>query len=301
MSKAQTNEIEIEYESFGSITCEAMVLISGLGVQMTRWPVSFCEDLASKGYLVIRFDNRDIGYSTSFAHSGVPNLEDIARSVSIGAQPVVPYTLLDMVEDLAGLLDFLRIKHAHIVGRSMGGMIAQLFASRYPDRTLSLTSIMSSTGNPLLPPSTPEAMSTLTKRPPNPSDDTDGYIEHCINFSKVIGSPDFPTEESVLREQALAELQRSYTPSSFGRQIAAIAVTGDIRGCLNSIVAPTLVIHGKSDPLVPVECGEDSAANIKGSELWTIEGMGHDFPEQLHKSFAEAIVRNARRMRNLHL
>ena len=297
MSKANSNGIEIEHESFGSAKDEAMLLISGLGVQMTRWPKPFCEILAAKGYRVIRFDNRDVGYSTSFANSGVPKLEDVVKSASLGERPVVPYTLFDMVEDVAGLLDFLGLKKTHIVGRSMGGMIAQIFAGHYPGRTLSLTSIMSSTGNPLLPPSTPEAMAALTKRPPNPSDDREGYIAHSIYLSRVIGSPKYPTEESVLREQTVAELERAYTPSSLGRQIAAIAIAGDIRRYSNSVVAPTLVIHGKADPLVRVESGEDTAANIKGSELWVIEGMGHDFPEQLHAGFAEAIARNARRKR----
>ena len=295
MSKAYSNGIEIEYESFGLTSQETIVLISGLGVQMIRWPVEFCNILVSNGYHVVRFDNRDVGLSTSFTHAGVPNFEDVSRAVLRGEHPSVPYTLFDMVEDIVGLLNYLGIQDAHMVGRSMGGMIAQLFASQYPNRVLSLTAIMSSTGNPLLPPSKPEAMSALTKPAPNPLDNKEGYLAHSIYLSKVIGSPAFPAMETILREQTLSELKRAYTPSCLGRQIAAIAATGDIRNRIKSINAPTLVIHGKDDPLVSVKCGEDIATNIVGAKLLVIDGMGHDFPAQLYERFGEAVVHNARR------
>jgi pimeloyl-ACP methyl ester carboxylesterase len=298
MPRADANGIAIEYDSFGSEDAEPILLITGLGVQMIRWTVPFCETLAAHGYRVIRFDNRDAGLSTHFNNSPVPELAAVARAVALGERPVVPYTLYDMADDTIGLLDALEIVRAHIVGRSMGGMIAQLVASEHPNRTLSLTSIMSSTGNPGLPPATPEAMAVLTQRRPHPLEDEEGFLAHSVALFRVIGSPGYPFDEAAQRSLALAEAKRAYDPAGFGRQIAAITATGDRRARLNTIAAPCLVVHGADDPLIPVAGGEDTAANIKGAELKVIEGMGHDLPPALHETLALAIVALAQRARN---
>ncbi|TCV97039.1 pimeloyl-ACP methyl ester carboxylesterase [Luteibacter rhizovicinus] len=293
MPKLEANGIAIEYESFGASDAEPILLVSGLGVQMIRWTVAFCELLASHGYRVIRFDNRDVGLSTHFNDSPVPDFTTVALALGRGEQPDVPYTLYDMADDAIGLLDALEIERAHIVGRSMGGMIAQVIASEHPHRALSLTSIMSGTGNPGLPPATPEAMAVLTRRAPDPSEDEEGFLAHSVAFSRVIAGPGYPFDEAAQRAQSLAEVKRAYNPAGFGRQIAAIAVAGDRRSRLNSIAIPTLVIHGASDPLMPVEAGEDTAANIGDATLLVFEGMGHDLPPALYEAIVRAIVGNA--------
>lgn len=295
MARALSNGIEIEYDIFGNENAETIVLVSGLGVQMTRWTPEFCKILAGRGYRVIRFDNRDVGLSTSFSHHGIPKLEEIGLAISQGNRPLVPYTLFDMVADVVGLLDFLGVEKVHIVGRSMGGMVSQLFASLHPRRTMSLTSIMSGTGNPSLPPSKPEAMGAMTRKAPSPNENREEYITQSVNFSQLIGSPKYPTTESDLRAQIEFELERSYTPTCISRQIAALAVIGDIREYLHSVDAPTLVIHGRDDPLITVESGEDTARNIKGARLMIVDGMGHDFPMQLNHDFAQAIDDTAKR------
>jgi len=198
----------------------------------------------------------------------------------------------DMADDAVGLLEALGIERAHIVGRSMGGMIAQIVASEHPERTLTLTSIMSSSGNPGLPPSSPEAMAVLTQRAPHPSQDEKGFLDHSVRAARILGSPGFPFDETLQRAQALGEAKRAYDPAGFGRQIVA---AGDRRARLNTIAAPTLVLHGAADPLIPLAGGHDTAANIKGAELRVIEGMGHEIPPGLYQTVAQAIADNARR------
>jgi pimeloyl-ACP methyl ester carboxylesterase len=297
LPKITANGIEIEYESFGAASAEAMLLISGLGTQMLRWDAPFCEMLAARGYRVIRFDNRDAGLSTQFAHAPIPDLAALTGAMARGEHPQVPYTLHDMADDTLGLMDALGIERAHLVGRSMGGMIAQLLASEYPQRTLSLTAIMSSTGSPALPPPTPAAMAMLMKRPPNPFQDEDGYLAHSAALARAIGSPGYPLDAAAQRKLAQSELKRAYHPAGFGRQIAAIAATGDLRPRLGSITCPTLVVHGAEDPLVPPSCGKDIAQNVRDAALMIVEGMGHEVPAPLYETVADAIVRNARRPR----
>jgi pimeloyl-ACP methyl ester carboxylesterase len=263
---------------------------------MTRWSATLCQLLAEQGYRVIRFDNRDAGLSTQFPGAAMPDLAAIADAVARGETPLVTYTLLDMANDAAGLLDALMIKRAHVVGRSMGGMIAQLLASAHAGRVLSLVSMMSSTGNRALPQASPAVMAAMTSPAPHPLKDQQGYLAHCVAFSQVIAGPGYPFDASAQREQALAELQRAYNPGGFWRHIAAIAATGDMRSRLSHITAPTLVLHGSDDPLVPPEAGKDTAANIKGAELRIVEGMGHDLPPALFGWVADAIAANARRM-----
>lgn len=298
MPKTTVNEIEIEYDSFGNSEAEAVLLISGLGTQMTRWSETFCRLLAEQGYRVIRFDNRDVGLSTHFDSASMPDLAAISDAVSVGETPNVPYTLFDMANDALGLLDSLMIKRAHVVGRSMGGMIAQLLASEHPERVLSLISIMSSTGNRELPQASPAVMALMTSPAPHPWKDEQGYLAHCVAFSKMIAGRGYPFDESAQREQALADVQRAYNPGGFWRHIAAIAATGDLRSRLARISAPALVIHGSDDPLVSSEAGKDTAANIRGAKLLIVDGMGHDLPPALFGFVAGAIADNARRTVN---
>ena len=298
MPKIKANGIEIEYDCFGNNEAEAVLLISGLGTQMIRWSETFCQLLANQGYRVIRFDNRDAGLSTHFDSASMPDLVAIADAVSRGETPDVAYTLFDMAKDTIGLLDALKIKRAHVVGRSMGGMIAQLLASEHAERVLSLVCIMSSTGNRDLPQASPAVMAAMTSPAPHPFKDEQGYLAHCVAFSKVIAGRGYPFDQSAQRDQALAEVKRAYNPGGFWRHIAAIAATGDLRLRLAKISAPTLVLHGSDDPLVPPESGQDIAANIKEAKLVIVGGMGHDFPPSLFGFVADAIADNAHRMSN---
>jgi pimeloyl-ACP methyl ester carboxylesterase len=225
----------------------------------------------------------------------MPDLAAIADAVSRGETPNVHYTLFDMAKDALGLLDALKIRKAHVVGRSMGGMIAQLLASEHAERVLSLVSIMSSTGNRELPQASPAVMAAMTSPAPHPLKDEQGYLAHCVAFSQVIAGRGYPFDESAQRDQALAEVKRAYNPSGFWRHIAAIAATGDLRPRLVNISAPTLVLHGADDLLVSPEAGKDTAANIEGAELRIVEGMGHDFPPSLFGFVAGVIAENARR------
>jgi pimeloyl-ACP methyl ester carboxylesterase len=295
----KTNGLIVEFDSFGSDGGELILLISGLGVQMVRWSVPFCDALASQGYRVIRFDNRDVGLSSHLDDAPVPELSVLAQALSRGERSTVPYSLWDMASDAVGLLDALEVEGAHVVGRSMGGMIAQVMASDHSDRVLSLTSIMSSTGNPDLPGPSSEAMATLTRRGPKPTEDEAGYLAQSIASARVIASPGFPFDESAQRAQALAEVKRAYNPAGFARQMAAMITGGDRRARLNTITAPTLVIHGAEDVLIPLAGGQDTAANIKDAKLVVIDGMGHDLPSEVHHTFAQAIIANAQRPREL--
>lgn len=295
MVSVESNGITLSYESFGYGDAGSILLISGLGSQMLRWPEVFCESLVAKGFRVIRFDNRDAGYSTHFTNSPTPDFSALANAVMAGRTPAVPYTLFDMAEDAMGLLNALKIDKAHVVGRSMGGMIAQLLCSEHPERMLSLTSIMSSTGNPNLPSAAPDILDMLTKPAPHPLKDEAGFLAHSLAFAKRISSPDYPFNEDAHRVLVLEETRRAYDPTALGRQIAAIAATGDIRSRLTRIVAPTLVVHGVDDPLIPLDCGRDTAASIAGAEFMPVEGMGHDFPSALYQTVSDAIDRTARR------
>ena len=297
MTQARANGVTIEYDTQGPETGQPLLLICGLGMQMIRWTPPFLQALVDRGFFVIRFDNRDTGLSTAFNEAGVPAIAEVVAALRRGEKPDVPYRLEDMAADAVGVLDALGVGAAHIVGVSMGGMIAQLVAADYPDRTLSLTSIMSTTGNHALPPAKPEAMDTLNNRPPSPFEDEEAFLAHSVRSSRAIGSPGYPIPEADLRASALAAVRRSYNPSGFGRQMAAVTATGDRRAKLATITAPTLVIHGTDDPLVPVEGGRDTAANIKGAELVEIPGMGHDLPPALFAKIADAIAGVAARAR----
>lgn len=281
MPQITANGIALEYDVHGPETGEPLLLIMGFGAQMTQWSPQFIGELTSRGYRVIRHDNRDVGLTQKFEAAGVPDMQKVYGALMNGQKPEVPYTLDDMAADSAGLLDALDIPRAHIVGASMGGMIAQLVAVNHPEKTLSLVSVMSTTGNPALPPAKPEAMAALTTPAPDPAADMDAYIVHSVKNQKVIGSPGYPTENAIIAERARNNAQRSFYPVGRTRQMAAVVACGDRRPVLGGITAPTVVIHGGDDPLVPVEGGHDTAAAIPGAELHIIPGMGHDLPLQL--------------------
>jgi pimeloyl-ACP methyl ester carboxylesterase len=292
MPKAIANGIEIHYEEQGDKTAPPMLLIMGFGAQLTLWPDELVEALASRGFRVIRYDNRDIGLSHKFDGVKAPGLVKMTLLSKLGLKPKVPYTLADMADDGAGLLDTLGIEKAHIVGASMGGMIAQHFVSRHADKCLSLTTIFSSTGNPKLPPAKPEAMKALVTRPD--STDEKVLVEHGMMVARTIGSPGYPTEEERLRERTTASVRRSFYPEGPTRHLSAIVADGDRRGMLKDVTVPTLVLHGEDDPLVPCEGGRDTAASIPGAKLKTIPGWGHDLPLELVEELADAIAGHAK-------
>jgi pimeloyl-ACP methyl ester carboxylesterase len=293
MPQITANGIQIEYETHGDPANPPLLLIMGLGAQLTLWPIELVEALVARGYYVIRHDNRDIGLSQKFGDHGVPNFKRVALMRMFGLRAKIPYRLTDMAADAAGLLDALGIAKAHIVGASMGGMIAQLVAVDHPERVLSLTSIMSTSGSRKVPPARPEAMKALLDRAP-PGATLDDVIPIGLRVSKAIGSPGYPADEARLRDRIARDFTRSFYPEGAARQISALVDDGDRRSRLRRIGAPTLVIHGVDDPLVPVEGGRDTAANIRGARLLEIPGMGHDLPVELVDTVSEAIAGIAR-------
>lgn len=286
--QAAVNGIDITYEDRGPKDAPAILMVMGLGGQLTLWPDEFVAALNDRGFRTIRYDNRDVGLSTRFDAAGVPNLKWMFVKAAIGL-PVRPaYTLADMAADGIGLLDHLGIGQAHIVGVSMGGMISQHIAARYPDRVLTLTSVMSTTGNRRLPKARKEAMQALANRPM--SGDKEALIAYGVKAARVIGSPGYPSDEERLQRRVRTDFERGWYPPGFARQVAAIVADGDRRPMLKSIKTPTLVIHGEDDPLVPLAGGRDTAANIAGARLLTIPGMGHDLPLALVDRLADAIA-----------
>ena len=289
MPRLRCNGLDIEYESLGDPTAPAILLIMGLGMQLVAWPDAFCRHLVERGFRVIRFDNRDVGLSGRVAGGKRPHLvwAMLAARLRLPLRP--PYTLNDMAADAIGLIDGLGIAQAHVVGASMGGMIAQVLAARFPQRVLSLTSIMSSSGNPRLTWPKVDALRALLSRPEDPRD-PEIVIEHLVRVFRVIGSPAFPADPAELRQRVSRAVRRSYYPDGVVRQLLAVIAAGDRRKLLRTIVAPTLVIHGAADPLVPLDAGQDTVRNIPGSRLMVIDGMGHDLPPALYGRLAEAIA-----------
>jgi pimeloyl-ACP methyl ester carboxylesterase len=289
MPRAEANGIELEYEVAGPEGGEPLLLIMGLGAQMTRWPSAFIDKLAAKGLRVIRYDNRDVGLSSKL--TGTPDFPALFKALGEGAKPDVPYLLDDMARDAVGLMDALEISRAHIVGASLGGMVAQLVAADHPERTLSLTSIMSTTGNRALPPASPEAMAVINDRGPDPLTDFEAYLDHAVKGAVVVGSPGYPPDAAETRLRIRNDFNRSYSPAGFQRQYAAAVASPDRRPKLSTIKAPTVVIHGAQDPLVPLAGGQDTAASIPGAELVVVEGMGHDFPPPLFDAVVDGIMK----------
>ena len=293
MPQITANGISIEYEAYGDKANPPLLLVMGLGAQLTLWPMELVEALVARGYYVIRYDNRDIGLSQKFGTHGIPNFKRVALMRMVGLRARIPYRLTDMADDAAGLLDALGIAKAHVVGASMGGMIVQLLAVHHPDKLLTMTSIMSTTGNRKVPPAKPEAMKALLNRAPAGAT-LEQLMPIGLNVSRAIGSPGYPADEARLKERIERDFTRSFYPQGAARQISAIVDDGDRRKRLAKVTTPTLVIHGAADPLVPVEGGRDTAAAIPNAELIEIDGMGHDLPLELVDQIADAIAEHAR-------
>lgn len=280
MPTIEANGITLAYDVQGDPDGEPILLIAGLGLQLISWPDAFCKGLTSQGFRVIRFDNRDIGLSSKMDHFGKPNLHQ-AFFRSLFQMPLFSgYTLYDMAKDAIGLLDALGISKAHIVGASMGGMIAQIIAARYPNRVLTLTSIMSTSGRPGLPGPTLAAHNAMFSQPANPSD-INSVVDHFVNLFRVIGSPRYPTPEPELRRRVMESVRRNVCVRGSARQMMAVASSGDLVAQLRTIRVPAMVIHGTEDPLVPIACGRDTARMVPNAILHEIDGMGHDFPPAL--------------------
>jgi pimeloyl-ACP methyl ester carboxylesterase len=285
VARANVNGIEIEYVTEGDPSHPALLLVMGLGAQLTTWPDGFVDGLRRRGFFVIRYDNRDSGLSTKF--EGLPDI----TALFTGTEPSsVAYRIEDMGDDAAELLGALGIAAAHIVGASMGGMITQAAVINHPDLFLSATSIMSTTGDRAVGAPTGEAMTALLRPVATSREEA---IQASVDGSLVIGSPGYPTDERILRERAAAAYDRCYCPEGTARQLGAILASPDRTEGLQGVRIPFLVVHGESDPLVTPSGGEATAAAVPGSELLTFPGMGHDLPEALWGDITNAIVRNA--------
>jgi len=289
MPHVKANGLDLEYDVAGRDGDPALLLIMGLGAQMTRWSPALIAKLTARGLRVIRFDNRDVGLSEKCESAGRPDMAAIIAAVAAGRTPPAAYTLNDMAADAVGVLDALDIRAAHVAGASMGGMIAQLVAADYPDRVLSLTSIMSTSGHPSLPRATPEAMAVLSDRGPDPRQDIEGYLDHAERGARTIGSTGYPFDAAEARALARGYVERCYYPVGFLRQYAAVVASPERRPKLAVITAPTVVIHGDVDPLVPVSGGRDTAEYIVGADLRVIPGMGHDLPVPLYDTIVDGI------------
>jgi len=286
----EANGLQLCYDEIGDPDRPVLLLIMGLGTQMIAWPEPFLRRLADAGYRVIRFDNRDIGLSAHFGSQPAPNPAMLAIATRFGLRVPVPYTLHDMKRDTLGLMDALGVDRAHLVGASMGGMIAQLAASEHPDRVASLTSIMSSSGARHLPGPPADVRRHLISRPPG---DEDQYVQRRLRTLQLVGSRTHPADPHALAERLRAAYRRSFRPAGYMRQLAAVIASGDRVAALRRIRVPTLVIHGTEDRLVPPACSKHIAQLVPGARLELIEGMGHDLPEPLWPRLADLIVENA--------
>jgi pimeloyl-ACP methyl ester carboxylesterase len=290
--KIRANGIDIEVEDSGPGTDgrprPAVLLIMGLGMQLVAWPPALVQALIDAGYRVIRLDNRDIGLSQKFDHLGQPNLVWEGVKYKLGLPVKSPYSLHDMAGDALAVLDALQIGTAHVLGVSMGGMIAQRVALAAPARVLSLTSIMSSSGARGLPQAEPQVMRALLSRPAGK--DLSSIVEHYVKLFKVIGSPGFPENDAELRTRILIASERSFHPAGVTRQMMAIVADGRRAAELATLRLPALVVHGKADPLVPFACGEDTARRIQGARLVGIDGMGHDLPDGVVQRLLEPLI-----------
>ena len=287
----------LEYETFGDASNPVILLVMGLGMQMIMWPDAFCAMLAAKGFRVIRFDNRDAGLSTQFDHLGTPRVGLETLKFLLRLPLKAPYRIDDMARDTAALLDALGITRAHVVGASMGGMIAQNLAADFPAKVLTLTSIMSTTGSRKLPGPTAKARRALLAAPAKRGD-LEGAAKRLVSVLRDIGSRTHPAEEGYLRGLCERQVRRAYNPAAVARQLVAIAASGDRTKVVRRIKAPTLVIHGDEDPLVRPACGEETARVIRegggDARVEIIHGMGHDLPVPLLTQIAERIVEHCR-------
>jgi len=288
---ARANGIDLCYEIFGEADAEPMLLIMGLGAQMIHWDDDFCRQLAGRGFRVVRFDNRDIGKSSKLSGGTRLTPVELLKLRFLKIPVKAPYKLRDMAEDVIGLMDALHIKSAHLVGASMGGMIAQEIAISFPARVRSLTSIMSTTGDPKVPPPTREAAAILMAPPPNTREE---FFARFAQTWKILRVGSFPEDEARDRSRAERTFERGLNPAGVGRQLRAILASGSRKERLRSVTAPTLVIHGTVDPLVRPEGGKDTAASISGAKLLMVEGMGHALPIPMWPEIIGAIDKHAR-------
>ena len=287
---ARANGINICYEIFGEASAEPMLLIMGLGGQMVLWDDAFCEQIAARGFRVIRFDNRDVGQSSKLTGGKRLTWLELLKLRFLKIPVTAPYTLRDMAEDTIALMDVLGIRTAHLVGASMGGMIAQEIAITFPERVRSLISIMSTTGNPKLPQPAREAIAMLMAPPPRSRDE---YIARFERNWKVLRAGRFPEDEALDRSRAERIFDRGLNPAGVGRQIRAVLASGSRKERLRKVKAPTLVIHGTADPLVDPKAGQDTAVSIPGAKLMTVQGMGHAIPMPIWPEIIDAIDKHA--------
>lgn len=292
MPKIKANGLDLEYETFGDPAAPAIVLIMGLGGQLIHWPDEFCRELAEGGYHVVRFDNRDVGLSTRLEHLGRANLLRAGALATFGLPVSAPYKLADMAEDTVALMNGLKIREAHLVGISMGGMIAQIIAARRPERVRTLTLLMTTSGHRRLPQASLPVRLRLVRRPEGR--DRESLIRHSVQTWKLIGSPGYPQDDATLRAKVERAFDRAHDPRGLARQTLAIIASGSRHKLLGRIKAPTLVIHGDKDPLVPPAAAPDLAKRIKNARLEMIEGMGHDLPPKLLPRLAQLVLRHVR-------
>ena len=292
--QVKANGITLEVEEHGSPHGEPLLLIMGLGMQLIAWHEDFVQMLVERGYRVIRFDNRDIGLSHNFDHLGVPNLAVEAFKHAFGLSVRSPYSLRDMADDTAAMMDAMDIRSAHVCGASMGGMVAQRLALAHPRRVKSLTLMMTTTGSRRLPGPSMRVRSAMLSSPEDPRN-FDSIVKHYVGIYKLIGSPGYPSGDDWLHKRLSMSVRRSYRPRGTARQLTAIVADGDRSALLGEIKLPTQVLHGLDDPLIPVAAGRDLAARIPGAKLEIVEGMGHDLPVALWPRFADAIGKAAAR------
>ena len=289
------NGLGIEVDDQGPASGEPLLLIMGLGMQLIAWPQELVQLLISRGFRVLRMDNRDAGLSAGFDHLGKPAVAAAALRYTLHLPVVAPYTLGDMAKDAVGVLDALGIQRAHICGASLGGMVAQHLGADHADRVKSLTVIMSTSGARRLPQPSMRVRGALLSRPQGR--DTEAIVSHLEGLLGLIGSPAFPPDPAVLRARLRAATQRAFRPAGTARQLMAVLADGDRTPLLARIRAPTRIVHGEADALVPVAAGRDLAARIAGAEADFIPGMGHDLPAQLLPRLADGMAWNARRTR----
>lgn len=286
--------IRIEYETAGPATSPAIVLVMGLGMQLTAWPPALVDGLVARGFRVVRLDNRDAGLSTRFRSARRVDLRAAGVRAMLGLSVHPPYTLDDMGDDAVGLMDALGIARAHVVGVSMGGMIGQVLAARRPDRVASLVSVMSTSGALRFSFHWSPATRALLEPPPRGAGE-EQLVDHLERVWMLIGSPGLHPPREALRERLRAGLRRSFNPAGVARQMLAIMASGDRRRLLRTIAVPTLVLHGTRDPLVPIAAGRDTAAHVPGAVFRAIEGMGHDLPDALLPRLVEEIAAHCER------
>lgn len=291
MSQCKTNGVVIEYELSGPVSGETVLLIMGLGAQLIGWPPTLRQGLADRGYQVLCFDHRDCGLSTRMSAAGLPDFDRIEAALAACEPPPIAYSLDDMANDAVGLLDALGIARVHLVGASMGGMIAQIIAADHPDRVMSLTSIMSPAEVAKPDPHQLSAMVT----PLTPDVSLEGLATATAGFLVSFTSPSYPISLEKLQAALLASYQRSYYPEGFVRQTAAAYAQSPLKAKRGSICAPTLILHGGADQLAPVAGALEAAKAIRGAQILTLAGWAHDLPEPLIPLFVEQITRTAAR------